>query len=152
MKQRTRIKALNNLLADPENQAVLNSGDIDAVRALPAFRQLVNNPDMATLAELAGMRGNSDENDKTVETALANQLTSIWLRMQHIKNNPRAQEILEDAEFQQKIQSGNPVDLLTNAKLLELADMIFKDKFSEPGNVLPQLEYLILQCKFKRPI
>jgi len=38
------------------------------------------------------------------------------------------QEILNDPEFQQKIQSGNPIDLLMNARLLELADIIYSDE------------------------
>ena len=122
-------KALNNLLADPVNQEVLDSGNVEAVKALPAFQQLVNNPDMLALTKLAGMQNDSVDNKNTLETALANQLTTNWLKMQSVKNNPRVQEILEDAEFQQKIQSGNPIDLLSNAKLLELADMIFEDDF-----------------------
>ena len=122
-------KALNNLLADPVNQEVLDSGDVEAVKALPAFQQLVNNPDMLALTKLAGMQNDSVDNKNTLETTLANQLTANWLKMQSVKNNPRVQEILEDAEFQQNIQSGNPIDLLSNAKLLELADMIFEDDF-----------------------
>lgn len=124
-------KVLNNLLADPVNQQVLDSGNVEAVKALPAFQQLVNDPDMLALTKLAGMQNNSANNKNTVETTLANQLTANWLKMQSIKNNPRVQEILEDGEFQRKIQSGNPIDLLSNAKLLELADMIFEDNFDQ---------------------
>ena len=39
-----------------------------------------------------------------------------------------------NSEFQQKIQSGNPIDLLTNVKLLELADMIFEDNFDDSSS------------------
>ena len=124
-------KKLNNLLGDPDNQQVLDSGDIEAVKALPAFQQLVNNPDMLALTKSAGMLNESTDNADTVETTLARQLTSIWLRMQRMKNDQRVQEILEDPEFQRKIQSGNPLDLLTNAKLLELADIIFEDNGDE---------------------
>lgn len=42
------------------------------------------------------------------------------------------QEIPEDAEFQQKIQSGSPIGLLSNAKLPELMDMTIGDNFDEP--------------------
>jgi hypothetical protein len=40
--------------------------------------------------------------------------------------------ILSDAEFQQKIQSGNPIELLTNSALLELAHIILSDS-AAPG-------------------
>ena len=96
---------------------------------------------MLALTKSAGMLDESTDNADTVETTLARQLTSIWLRMQRMKNDQRVQEILEDPEFQRKIQSGNPLDLLTNAKLLELADIIFEDNgdegIVEPGEGKP---------------
>lgn len=122
---------LQNLLDDPDNQAVLSSGDIEAVQQLPAFQQLLKNPDMQALAASAGMLDNVTGGSQTVATALATQFTDIWVRTQRVKNDQRLQEIISDPEFQQKIQSGNPVDLLTNARLLELANIIF-DKGAGP--------------------
>jgi uncharacterized membrane protein required for colicin V production len=118
---------LNALLSDPRNQSVLNSGDAAALQKLPAFQQLVNNADMMALAKSAGMLSDSADNNQAVEVALASQLTDIWGRMQRVQNNRRVQEILSDPEFQQKVQSGNPLDLFTNAPLLELANIIFSD-------------------------
>ncbi len=129
----TASNDLNRLLGDPKNQAVLNRGDIGAVKKLPAFRQLAKNPDMLALAKSAGMLGESADNTQAGETALARQITNIWKRTQRVKNNKRAQEILSDPEFQQKVQSGNPIDLLTNVRLLELADIIFADN-AAPAN------------------
>ncbi len=129
--QAQRLAGSNNLstlLGDPKNQNVLNSGDVEAVKQLPAFQQLVNNPDMLALSKSAGMLDESTDNTDAMEAALATQLTDIWGRMQRVKNDQRIQAILEDPEFQQKIQSGNPVDLLTNTRLIELADIIFEDK------------------------
>ena len=82
---------------------------------------------MLALARSAGMLGESTDNTQAGETALARQITDIWQRTQRVKNNKRAQEILNDPEFQQKVQSGNPIDMLTNVGLLELADIIFSD-------------------------
>ena len=118
---------LRALLNAPDNQAVLNSGDVNAVTQLPAFQQLAKNPDMLALAKSAGMLDESGENTQAVEAALASNITDIWGRMQRVQDNQRVQEILADPEFQQKINSGNPLDLLTNAKLMELADIIFSD-------------------------
>ncbi len=129
----TASNDLNRLLGDPKNQAVLNRGDIGAVKKLPAFQQLAKNPDMLALARSAGMLGESTDNTQAGEAALARQIIDIWKRTQRVKNNKRAQEILNDPEFQQKVQSGNAIDLLTNAHLLELADIIFADN-AAPAN------------------
>jgi len=118
---------LKALLNDSQNQAVLNSGDVKAVQKLPAFHKLANNPDMLALTKSAGMLDQSGKNTAASQAALASQIVDIWARMLRVKNDRRVQEILNDPEFQQKIQSGNPVDLLTNARLLELADIIFSD-------------------------
>ena len=115
------------LLQDPNNQAILNSGDTAALQQLPAFQQLVKNPDLQALARSAGMLDSVAVSNQTVEAELAGQLTDIWSRMQRLKNDARMQEILADPEFQRKIQSGNPMELLTNPRLLELADVIFSD-------------------------
>ena len=123
-----KSKDLQALLIDPQNQRVLNSGDVEAVRNLPALRQLASNPDMLALANSAGMLDQSTTDPEAVETALAQNITHIWGRVQRVKNDQRVQEILDDPEFQQKINSGNPIDLLTNPKLLELADIVFSDE------------------------
>jgi uncharacterized membrane protein required for colicin V production len=122
---------LQTLLQDPQNQAVLDSGDIIALQELPAFQQLVNNPDMLALIKSAGMVDQSatgnNSSSKNAEVVLATQMSDIWLRMEQVKNDQRVQEILNDPEFQQKIESGNPVTLLTNTRLLELAGIVFSD-------------------------
>lgn len=119
---------LKSLLNDPETQDLLNRGDVGAVRNLPALQRLARNPDLLALAKSAGMLGDSANSSKAVETALASHITDIWQRMRRVSNDQRVQQILNDPEFQQKIQSGNPVDLLTNARLLELADIIYADE------------------------
>jgi hypothetical protein len=119
---------LVELLSDPGNQALLNRGDVAAVKNLPALRKLARNPDMLALAKSAGIVDDSANNSDVVETALARQVTDAWRRIHRVRNDQRVQEILNDPEFQQKIQSGNPIDLLTNARLLELADIIYSDE------------------------
>lgn len=127
---------LTALLNDPHNQAVLNKGDVQAVQELYAFKQLARNPDMQTLAKSAGMLGKSGEDRQAMEAALASQFTDIWGRMQRVKNDRRVQEILNDPEFQQKINSANPMDILSNARLLELANIIFSEDAAPEGGVI----------------
>ena len=118
---------LQALLADPQTRAVMESGDVNALQKLPAFQRLVKNPDFLALAKSAGMLTDDAGNNASSDAILATQLTEIWGRVQQVKNDERVQEILGDPEFQQKLQSGNPVDLLTNPRLLELANIIFSN-------------------------
>lgn len=118
---------LQALLTDPRNQSVLDSGDVKALQQLPAFQQLINNTDFLALAKAAGMLNDDATGNRSSETILATRMIEIWERMQRVKNDARVQEILSDPQFQQQVQSGNPLDLLTNPHLLELANIIFAD-------------------------
>jgi len=110
------------LMRDPRNHRVLDSGNPERVQQLPAFRTLAVNPDLLALAEMSELA------DDNLEAELARQLTDIWGRAQQVKNDPRVQAILADPEFQVALDSDNPVDLLTNHQLLELADIIYADE------------------------
>jgi hypothetical protein len=118
---------LQALLADPQSQVMMDSGDANALRQLPAFQQLAKNPDFLALAKSAGLITDDAENSASSEAILAIRMTEIWGRVQRVKNDRRVQEILGDPEFQQKATSGNPLDMLTNPRLLELANIIFSD-------------------------
>lgn len=118
---------LQALLGDPKNQAVLNSGNINAVQQLPAFKRLMQNPDMQQLAKTAGLTDGTAD-DSTNQTELATKFSDVWQRIQHVKNNPRFQAIINDPEFKDQVQSGNPVTLLGNSQLMELTDIIFSDE------------------------
>jgi len=110
------------LMQDPRNHRVLDSGNPERVQQLPAFRALAVNPDLLALAEMSELA------DDDLEAKFARQLTDIWGRTQQVKNDPRVQTILADPEFQAALDSDNPVDLLTNHQLLELADIIYADE------------------------
>ncbi len=113
---------LQALVRDPRNRRILDSGNSELVRKLPAFRALVANPDMIAMARVTGY-GEGDD----LERELAQQVTDIWERTQRVKNHPRFQAIVSDPEFIAVAQSGNPLALLTDSRLLELADIIFED-------------------------
>jgi hypothetical protein len=111
------------LMQDPRNQRVLDSGKIELVQRLPAFRALAATPDMLALAEMAGLADGGD-----TEAELARMLTDSWGRAQRVNNDPRVQVILADPEFRAALGSGNPVTLLTSPQLLELADLMFAEE------------------------
>jgi uncharacterized membrane protein required for colicin V production len=125
MKHTQRLMKSDEFLAlmnDPRNQRVLDSGNPERVQQLPAFRAFAVNPDLLALGEMSGLA------DDDLDAELARQLTDTWGRTQQVKNDPRVQAILADPEFQAALASENPVDLLTNHQLLELADIIFADE------------------------
>ena len=122
------------LLADPQTRIALESGDTSALQQLPAFQNLVKNPDLLALAESTGLLSGVAEGTGPSDAILAARMTDIWGRVERVKNDARVQEILGDAEFQQKVQSGNPVDMLTNPRLLELANIIFEEPETSTGS------------------
>lgn len=127
-------EALTRLLGDPANRNILDSGDYAAVEQLPAFQQLLRDQDLQALMVSTGMAQEAQANNRSVDAELARQFTDIWQRAQRVKNDQRVQAILSDPEFQRKIQSGNPLDLLSNARLLELADIMFEDSDAPTNN------------------
>jgi len=124
---------MSAVLNDPLSRAALDSGDSEAVRKLPAFQKLMANTDMQALASATGLVDDAAASNQAVDAAVATQLTDIWGRAQRAKTDPRVQAILADAEFQQGIRSGNPLDLLGNEKLIELANIIFSDEGGSTG-------------------
>jgi uncharacterized membrane protein required for colicin V production len=130
----TKSYDLTTLFGDPNNQAVLDSGDASAVRQLPAFQRLIENPDMLGLAKSAGMFGETGDDIEMAKAALAAQTTNVWGRVQQVKNNQRVNDIMNDPKFASSLKSGSPIDLLTNSKLLELVNIIFADKKLRSGS------------------
>ncbi len=124
---------LQQLLTDPRNRLVLDSGDPAAVRQLADFKKLARNPDMRDLMRSSGLADIAAENNQNLEQALAAQFTSVWARTQRVKNDPRLHAILNDADFQRKVQSGNSLELLSDDRLLELASIVFGEQETAAG-------------------
>ena len=126
MQRVQRIMASDEFLAlmqDPRNRKVLDSGRPELVQRLPAFGALTANPDLQALVEMAEF-----DEDTDIDAQLARQLTNTWARARQVENDPRVQAILADPEFRNALDSGNPVALLTNSQLLDLANIVFDDQ------------------------
>lgn len=123
---------LQALMQDPRNRRILDSGQAELVQKMPAFRALVANPDMIEMARVTGYGEGGD-----LEAHLAQQFTDIWGRTQSVKKDPRFQAIVNDPEFVATVQSGNPLALLTDSRLLELAEIIFEEKPVATPDVMP---------------
>ncbi len=120
------------LLADPRNRVVLDSGKPELVRKLPALRRLAQNEDLRALAGSTGLGVDPDVDPAGFDAALAERVTDTWMRVRAVQNDPRVQEIMNDPDFQANLQSGSTLDLLGNAKLLELVNIIFADAGADP--------------------
>ena len=121
------------LLADPRNRVVLDSGKPELVRRLPAFRRLAQNEDLRALAGATGLGADPNADPAAFEAALAERVTDTWVRVRAVQNDPRVREILTDPEFQASLQSGSTIDLLGNAQLLELTNLVFAEPGADPA-------------------
>ncbi|WP_020209111.1 CvpA family protein [Gilvimarinus chinensis] len=112
---------LQKLLQDRRTQQLLKKGDVDELMKVPEFRRLMNDPDMKHLMAASGL----DVNNKDSARETARKVSLGYQRVQMMKDDPRVEEILNDPEFQQQMQSDNKLALITNPKLNQLAEIIF---------------------------
>ena len=118
---------LQELLQNPGNQKILNSGDVQAVQQIPAFRELIKNEDMRSLVNSAGW-SDANNDEPLSDEALAAKFSDIWRRVQKVKNNERLQAIINDADFKQRLSASNPLELVGDSRLMELADIVFSEQ------------------------
>jgi uncharacterized membrane protein required for colicin V production len=102
---------VHQALADPDIQNLLSKGNAKELLKNQSFRTLINNKNMKTI--FAGEK----------EEVIAESMVLVWRRVDSIKNNPRVIEIMSDEDFIEQINSANTMQLLTNPKLKELADI-----------------------------
>ncbi len=115
---------LKTLLADPEVQELLTNGDTNALLNNKDFQTLMRNEDMQAILA-------SVEDDKTgasSERLAAEKMTMAWGRANALKNDPQVIAILTDPEFQEQLNAGNKLPLLTNPKLKTLTELIFTNE------------------------
>lgn len=120
---------LQALLKDRRSQRLLKQGDIDELMKVPEFRRLMNNQDMRELMASSGMDVNSQ--DSAQETA--QKIAVAWQRIESMKSDPRVQKIVQDPEFQRKLESDNKLSLLTSPEMNELAGIIFVEGAGSVG-------------------
>jgi len=113
---------MQKLFSDAGNQATLRSGDPQAIQQLPAFQNLVDNKDVQALMEASGY-----ESGPEADVVLAEQISHLSRRAELIKNDKQVRAILDDPEFQQQLQSGNPALLLNNKDFVTLLNLLTRD-------------------------
>lgn len=121
LRQLSQSPEVKSLFNGTDNLVVLRSADPNAITALPAFQQLLSNPDFRELMQAAGM--NPDQG-KDYEQQVARQFSQVWNRVQGLKNNDRVQTLLQDPTLKEQLEGRNPVQLLTNARFMELVQLV----------------------------
>ena len=116
-------QTLQTLFSEPENQAALRSGDTGRIQQLPAFQQLLQDPDLQGLLQTSGI----EILDADREQALAQQVSQLWRRSEQIKTDSRVRAILEKPEFQQQLKSGNPAALLNNKDFMTILNILLHE-------------------------
>lgn len=134
---------LQALLKDRRSQRLLKQGDIDELMKVPEFRRLMNDQDMRDLMAASGL----DVNDEDSARQTAQKIAQGWQRIDTMKNDPRVKEIINDPEFQRKLQAENKLALLASPQLNKLAEIIFVESAGSAGVLAGHKTYDIKDVK-----
>lgn len=126
LQQLSNSQELKSLFQDPEQNQVLATGDLNAVVELPAFQALAQSEEMQQLASVVGIDSGAGEAE--YQQQLADKMSRAAQKMSAMRNDPRLQEILNNPELQNQLNSGNPVELLNNPDLKELTEIFLSDQ------------------------
>jgi len=113
---------LQALFVDPEQHQLLLEGNVEAVLSLPAFQQLAQSEDVQQLAEITGI--SADLPPEQYQQQLAAKMTQAARKIERMRDDPRLQNIITSPEFQQQMRAGDPMLLLNNPELKELATIL----------------------------
>ena len=120
------------LFLTPQNQAILNSGDVYRIQQIPAFRRLINNPNFKAISkELA-----ENNEDEPFDHAMAVKIRDIWARAKFVEQDPQSQAILNDPELKGLVQSGNIMQLMNSQKIVNLYERLTSEEANRYADVL----------------
>ncbi len=117
-------QTLRELFGSPYHASVIQSGDIEQVKQLPAFQKLMQDPDFIALGKEAGIT----ESDQNATHAFAEKIVEMWARVDYVKKDPEVQAILQDPQFKSLATSGNLLRLLNSDKFIVLTEKVMSDE------------------------
>lgn len=123
-------KVMDRFFLDGPAQFYMAKKDYAALRQTPAFKEVAQQEGVRSIGALAlaGKEGDPEKvSQNEIDQTLAENMTFVWRRMEYLKHNPEVQSILSDPEVQQLVQNKNPLDLMFNAKVSRLVDLIMQD-------------------------
>jgi hypothetical protein len=109
---------LRALLTQPDNKAVLDSGDLKQLQQLLAFKELASDEDMQFILALTGRADKQQQR-------LAQGISDLWFRLQSLKQDPEFIALLKNPDFQQELKSGNPLTLMSSPELKRFTELLF---------------------------
>ena len=131
LKHIAELPRLRALVADPKQYAVLLQGDINAVQRLSSFQALIADPQAMQLLQTAGLQGNSPAEQSA---ALAAMLSKYTRRVETLRATPEFQVLAADPVLAQRLQKGEWLGLLADARVRRLVAAINSD--SDPVTAL----------------
>ena len=112
---------LRLLLQDPESYATLTHGTPDDVLRLPHFRALVTDTELMRFLGTTGLTGATPAEQ---ERDLATKLSTYARNFETLRHTPEYQALAADPDFQNQLKTGQWLQLLTNEKARELAEIL----------------------------
>lgn len=132
-----------DLFLAARNQQILNSGNIDQIKQIPAFKQLMANQHFQAISE-----GIIDpDSELSYDDQMAEKIRDMWARAQFVKNDPATQAVFNDPELKQLINQGNLLQLLNSQKVVELFERIMSEEANQYSEQLKQLAPLTTLTK-----
>lgn len=115
---------------DGTAQYYMARNDYASLQQTPAFKQIAGQEGVQSIAKLAlaGKAGDpATVQQAEINETLAQNMTFVWRRMEYLKTNPEVQQILSDPEVHKLVQDKNPLNIMFNAKVSRLVDLIMQE-------------------------
>lgn len=112
---------LRIMISDEQYQRLLEYGDAQALINDPLFKRLMYDPDVQYFLQQSKLVPKGANTDEVVAKAVIDS----WQGFQNARNDARVQEIVNNPDFQRKLQSGDKFALMTDPRLKELSEAFF---------------------------
>lgn len=113
---------LKTLINDQNYQQLLDHGDAQSLINDPLFKRLISDPDVQYVLQRSQLVPKGQNTDEAVADALINS----WQGIQSVRQDARVQEIVNNPDFQRKLQSGDKLSLMSDPQLQELTEVFFQ--------------------------
>lgn len=117
--------------------------DYASLQQTPAFKNIAQQEGVQSISKLAlaGKDGDPTKVQQSeINETLAHNMTFVWRRMEYLKTNPEVQQILNDPEVIKLVQDKNPLNIMFNAKVSRLVDLIMQEDSAMESHDFTQLK------------
>ena len=117
--------------------------DYASLQQTPAFKNIAQQEGVQSISKLAlaGKDGDPTKVQQSeINETLAHNMTFVWSRMEYLKTNPEVQPLLNDPEVIKLVQDKNPLNIMFNAKVSRLVDLIMQEDSAMESHDFTQLK------------